>query len=1026
MNITKLALKRPVSAIIIVAALVVFGAMAILRSPLELTPDIELPMLITLTTYPGASPEDVEELVSKKVEDAVSTISGVKNIQSRSMENMSMVILEMEYGTNMDVAHMDLQEKVNMYRNTLPDDALDPMIIEMDVNAMPSIILSASATGDINLKNFIDDEITPEFEKLAGVASVQIYGGNDKYVSVRLMDDRLRQYGLTMDSIISAVSNADFSIPGGDADMGSQNLAVRTGVSYDSAESLRNISITLSSGKVIHLSDVALVSRSTKEAESLSRYNGQDDVTVTIQKRQSASTLSVSKAVIKQMDKINKADMGVQLNVIDDNSEMIVNSVKAVFSTLLLGILLSMVVLFLFFGDLKASLIVGSSMPISLLVTLILMYAMGFSLNIVSLGGMVVGVGMMVDSSIVVIESCFRRSVGEKQDYKQVALEGTGFVASSIVASTITTVVVFLPISLMKGISGQLFRQLGFTIIFSLTASLICALTLVPLFFSIFKPQEKREAPFNRFMHQVEISYGNLIKRILPHKILVVVTAVVLLVGSIALVPQINMELMPQVDEGIVKVEIETRPGLQLSRISEVCAEIESLAASNPDVENYSVTGGGSGMNSMMTGNTNASLTAYLRSDRKMTTAEVVEAWRKKTSDMLDCNITVTSSSDSMGSMGSSGGIDIILEGSNLDDLKAAAVQVEKVMRDNEQILSVSSSATKGSPQAKVKIDTMRASAKRLSPMQIAGAVNSTLSGKNAATLNESGQEYDIWVEYPKDRYKTINDLRGLILTNQIGQQVPLMDVATIEYSDSPQSIDRNNNQYMVSVSGQPTLAAKFTAKEEITASVKALALPDNVEVSQGDTDESMMEEFQSLGFAILVAILLVFMVMAMQFESPKFSIMVMLCVPFSLIGSFGLLYLCNATLSLPSLMGFLTLVGTVVNNGILFVDTTNQYRNSMNIETALITAGRTRLRPILMTTLTTVLSMLPMAIGVGTSAEMMRGMAVVMIGGLSASTLLTLLLLPTFYLMFNRSKKNELPQPPAPDLEEAVQGFDY
>ena len=1026
MNITKLTLKRPVSAIIIVVALVIFGAMAVLRSPLELTPDIELPMLITLTTYPGASPEDVEELVSKKVEDAVSTISGVKNIQSRSMENMSMVILEMEYGTNMDVAHMDLQERVNMYRNSLPDDAQDPIIIELDVNAMPSIILSAAATGDIDLKNFIDDEITPEFEKLAGVASVEVYGGNDRYVSVRLMDDRMRQYGLTMDSIINVVSSADFSIPGGNADMGSQNLAVRTGVSYDSAESLRNIPITLSSGEVIHLSDVASISRSTKDLESLSRYDGQDNVTLSIQKRQSASTLSVSKAVLKQMDELNRADMGVQFNVINDNSEMIVNSVKAVFSTLLLGILLSMVVLFLFFGDLKASLIVGSSMPVSLLVTLILMYAMGFSLNIVSLGGMVVGVGMMVDSSIVVIESCFRRSIGEKQDYKQVALEGAGFVASSIVASTITTVVVFLPISLMQGISGQLFRQLGFTIIFSLTASLICALTLVPLFFNIFKPREKREAPFNRFMHHVEVSYGNLIRRILPHKVLVVGTAVILLIGSFALVTQINMEMMPQVDEGVVKVDIETRPGLQLSRVSEICDEIEALAASNPDVEHYSVTGGGSGMNSMMTGSTNASLTAYLRDDRKMTTDEVVEDWQKKTRDMLDCDINVTSSSDSMGSMGSSGGIDIVLEGSNLDDLKTAAVQVEKTMRDNEQILNVSSSATKGNPQAKVEIDTMRASAKRLSPLQVAGAVNSALSGKNAATLTEDGQEYDIWVEYPKDRYKTINDLTGLMLTNQVGQQVPLMDVATIEYSDSPQSIDRKNNQYVVTVSGQPSLAAKFTAKDEINASVQALTLPDGVTVSQGDTDESMMEEFQSLGFAILIAILLVFMVMAMQFESPKFSIMVMLCVPFSLIGSFGLLYLCNATLSLPSLMGFLTLVGTVVNNGILFVDTTNQYRKSMNIETALITAGRTRLRPILMTTLTTVLSMLPMAIGIGTSAEMMRGMAVVIIGGLCASTLLTLLLLPTFYLIFNRGKKNDLPQPPAPELEEAVQGLDY
>lgn len=1026
MNLTKLTLKRPVSAIIIVFALLIFGALAIFRSPLELTPDIELPMLITITPYPGASPENVEDLVSRKIEDAVSTLNGVKNIQSRSMENMSMVVLEMEYGTNMDVAHMDLQEKVNMYQSTLPDDAQDPIIVEIDMNAMPFMMLSAAATGDIDLNYFLNEKISPEFEKLSGVASVELYGGNDRYVSVRLMDDRLRQYGLTMSSIIDLVAGADFSIPGGDADMGTQNLAIRAGVSYDTAESLRNIPITLPSGKVIRLSDVAAITHSTKDAESLSRYNGQDNVTLAIQKRQSASTLDVSKAVRKQMDKLNSADIGVHLDVVSDSSEMIVNSVKAVFDTLLLGILLSMVVLFLFFGDIKASCIVGSSMPISLLVTLILMYAMGFSLNMVSLGGMVVGVGMMVDNSIVVIESCFRRSVGEKQDFKQVALEGTKFVSASIAASTITTVVVFLPISLMKGISGQLFRQLGFTIIFSLTSSLICALTLVPLFFSIFKPREKREAPFSRFMHRTEIAYGNLIRRILPHKVLVVLTAVILLVGSFALLTQINMELIPQVDEGIVKVDIETRPGLQLNRVSEICAEIEALAASNPDVESYSLTGGGSGMNAMMTGNTNAAFTAYLRSDRTKSTDEIVEEWREKTRGMLDCDISVTSGSDSMGSMASSGGIEVVLSGSDLDVLKTAAIQVEDFMRENEQILRVSSSATKGSPQAKVNIDPLRASARKLAPIQIAGAINATLSGKKAATLTEKGQEYEVWVEYPKDRYQTVNDLSGLMLTNLAGQQVPLMDVATIEFSDSPQSIDRKNNQYLVTVTGQPNLSAKFTAKKEILSAVNAMSFPDGVTIAQSDADESMIEEFLSLGYAIAIAVLLVFMVMAMQFESPKFSIMVMLCVPFSLIGSFGLLFLCNATISLPSLMGFLTLVGTVVNNGILYVDTTNQYRRSMQIETALITAGRTRLRPILMTTLTTVLSMLPMAIGIGSGAEMMRGMAVVMIGGLCASTLLTLLLLPTFYLIFHRKKDDTTPQAPELNLEEATKGLDY
>ncbi len=466
MNLTKLAIKRPVSMIIIVFALLVFGAMSIATTPLEMTPDIEMPMFVVMTTYPGAGPEDVEELVSKKVEDACSTLNGLKNVQSVSQENVSLVILELEYGSNMDIAHMDLQEKINRYKGLLPDNASDPIIMEMDVNGMPSVVLSASATGDINLLNYINESIVPEFEKLSGVASVDVAGGQEEYISIQLMEDRLRQYGLDIDTISALLSTANFSIPAGDADMGTQSLAVRAAVEYKTVESLRDVPIPLRSGGVIHLSDVAQIFRTSRDADSISRYNGVDNISLSITKRQSASTLDVSRTVLREVGRLNAADSGVRLDVIYDSSDMIVDSVKTVFSTLILGVLLSMLVLFLFFGDIKASLIVGSSMPISLLVTVILMKLMGFSLNVVSLGGMVIGVGMMVDSSIVVIESCFRRSSTERQDFKKCAIEGAGFVAMSIIASTITTVVVFLPISVMKGLSGQLFKQLGFTIIF--------------------------------------------------------------------------------------------------------------------------------------------------------------------------------------------------------------------------------------------------------------------------------------------------------------------------------------------------------------------------------------------------------------------------------------------------------------------------------------------------------------------------------------------------------------------------------
>ncbi len=502
-----------------------------------------------------------------------------------------------------------------------------------------------------------------------------------------------------------------------------------------------------------------------------------------------------------------------------------------------------------------------------------------------------------------------------------------------------------------------------------------------------------------------------------------VLVSILLLVGSIALVPLIHVEMMPSVDEGTIAVSAELRPGLQVGRVDEIMTDIEQLAANHPDVERYSLSTGGGSM--MMGSSGGATLTAYLKGDREMSTNEVVEQWRQETREMLDCEINVESSSSSMGSMAGGGDVEVNLQGNDYDLLKTTSAEIESLMHQNSGIVRVTSTVAKGNPQAKVEIDPLKAASKGFQPAQIGSLIYKVLSGSEVTTLSQNGQEYEIWVEYPRGRFQTISDLSGLILINAAGQQVPLLDVAEINFSDSPQSITRKNNQYIVTVTGQPTEAAKYTAKAEILAQVQAMQLPNGVTLASGSMDEQMMQEFSALGMAIAIAALLVFMVMAMQFESPKFSLMVMVCVPFSLIGSFGLLYLTNSTLSMPSLMGFLTLVGTVVNNGILFVDTTNQYRSSMDMQTALLNTGRTRLRPILMTTLTTVLSMVPMSLGIGDGAEMMRGMAVVIIGGLCASTLLTLLLLPTFYLIFegrNKGNLNNTLPPPAPVSAPAIE----
>lgn len=1011
MGFIKLVLKRPVTILIVVTGLIIFGIMSIFTAPVELVPDIENPMLIVTTVYPGAGPEDVDELVSKKIEDNVSTLSGLKNVSSNSKENLSMVMLELDYGTDLDVAHSDLQKKIDACIGELPNNVSDPVILEVGIDSMADITLSAWATGDINLYNFVDKNIIPQFEQLPGVASVDVAGGEEEYISIQLMDDRLKQYGLDMGTVSSYVTNADYSLPVGDADFGSQNLAMRSGVSYDSVESLGNIPITLKNGDVIRLSDVARVFKNTKDSHSISRYNGEDTVSLSIKKRSSASTVEVCKEVVKRMEELNTQDSGVMMSVISDSSEDIMDSIQNVVTTLVLAVILCMAVLFLFFGNIRASLIVGSSIPASLLATVILMKLFGISFNMISLSGLVIGVGMMVDNSIVVLESCFRKRNDEKLSFPDAALYGAKVVLSSVIASTITTVVVFLPISVMKGMSGQMFKELGFTIIFSLTASLISAISLVPFCFMRYRPREKTDIPISRLMIKLEKGYAKLMQKILPHKVMAALFAVILLAGSFLLCTQLEFELMPSVDEGTISVKVETRPGLKTEELDKTLKKLEDLVVSNPDVERYLLSTGAQSLGA--DSSISATLTAYLKDDRMHSTKETVAQWQQATVDMEGCAVSVSSSSSTDMMMGGSG-IEVALQGNDFNLLRETADQVAEMMRSVPGVLKATSSASGGGVQGELLIDPLKAAAVGFTPAQISSGVRSAMSGIETVTLSMDGQDYTLWVEYPENRYQSINDIKGITLRSPTGKSVPLTDVASLVYSDSPQKLTRKNGAYQVTITAEPTDAAKFDAQKAINSQMSSMKLPEGVELGQSTMAEMMVEEFTSLLTAILTAVLLVFMVMAIQFESMKFSGMVMLCIPFSLIGSFGLLYLTTGTLSMTSLIGFLMLVGTVVNNGILFVDTTNQYRASMDVSTALIMAGRTRLRPILMTTLTTILSMIPTSLGIGSGSEMMQGMAITIIGGLTASTLLTLFLLPSFYLIID--KKNRPPKTQAAD----------
>ena len=996
MNLTKLAMRRPVSTALIVLALVVFGLTSVLSFRLELTPDMELPMLLVYTIYPGADPESVEELVTKPIESAGAEQSGVTTYTSQSSENMSMVMFQYEYGTDLDEAYMDLQTAINTAKTAMPEDMNDPVIIEMAMDQMETMDVSVMAVGDSDVLSYVNDTMVPELETLSGVAQVQVSGGKENYIKVELNSQAMKQYGVTMSGISQTIGAMDFTVPVGSVSQGTQDIAISSGAVFSGVVQIQNIPITTARGQVIPLSELATVTESQVQDSGVSRTNGQEDITVAITKKKSYGTVDVTRSVERLLERLQASNDTVKIDVVYNASDSIISSLTSVGETLVLGVILSMLVLFIFFGDLRASLIVGSSMPISLFATMIGMNMLGFTFNVVTMGALVIAIGMMVDSSIVVLESCFRLK-DQTGEYYDSALKGTGYVTASIIASTITTVVVYLPLSTMKGLSGQLFAQLGMTIIMAMLTSLIVAMTIIPLLFGKFKPQEKKELPVNKLLRKINSGYEKLLHKLLDKKKTVMVISVLLLVGAFLLVSHTNSELMPTMDEGAFTISVSFRSGTKAEAVEEKTRFLEEMVAADEDIDEYSY----------YVSSSSASVRAYLKDDADISTNQAVEKYSEALKDVTGMDISIQSSGASITSM-MGGGIEIDLQGRDLDDLKAASREVEEMLTKIPGVLQVSSNLADASTQVEVVVDPLKSMAVGLPPVQVAGEMRNTLSGVEAATLTRNGEEFKVRLEYPEGEYENMNDLLNLTLATPVGTQIPLSEVAEIQYKDAPITLTRVDGMYQVAVTANTTEAERFTAQDAADKAMDQMVLPRGVTESESMMNEMMNEEFQAIIEAIFTAVFLIFLVMAMQFESPRFSAMVMMSIPFALIGSFGLLFITGSTLSMVSLMGVLMLVGIVVNNGILYVDTANKLREEMPLNDALVQSGQMRLRPILMTTLTTILSMVPMSLGIGDGSIMMQGMALIIIGGLVASTILILILLPTFYLIIDKQSRRE------------------
>ena len=1014
--ITKLILRRPVSTFLAVLSLLFFGFIAFTTMKMELLPDMNFPYMIVSTVYPGASPEDIDELVSKPIEEEVSLLSDVEEVQSRSMENVSMVIVRYRYGTNMDRAYDKLKKKLDVLKGNLPDDAEDPDYIEFDINAQAGMVLAISDKTKANLYNYVKNNIEPEMEKLSSVASVSLSGGQAEYVRVELSEEKLAQYHLTMENIIQMIKASDFTYPAGSTYYGKQKLSLSVSEDYSTIEKLKNLPLLTGTGNTLYLRDLATVSESLEEKSSIGRYNGEDTIGLSLSKTQTESDIGMSRDVKETIKDLEAQNPNLSVHIIQDNADSIKSSLSSVFQTMIMAVVISMAIIFFFFGDVKASLIVGSSIPIAILGAIVFMYAMGYSMNMLTLSALVLGVGMMVDNSIVVLEASFRamdEAQDERRSRRDAAIDAVRVVGASVFGSTLTTCVVFLPLGFLQGIAGQYFKPLGFTIVFCMLASLLSAITIVPLCFTLYKPKENEKAPAYKAVRSLQNSYRTLIGRFLRHKKAVVLGTFLILLFSLFLATKIRSELMPDIDSATVQISVLQKPGLDLEERDKAMREIEAMVAKDPDVDRYTtLSGGGTGFQALYGGDSSSTVTAYLKKKRSVSTKEKAKTWQKLLETRPDEVITVKSVSDanfgaSDDDVKTNEGYEVILKGADLQSLKEKSDALVSEMQKMESLTGIHSSLENAAPRLLVKVDPIKAAAEGLSPIALGQSLNSILGGKTVMKIDLDGEKADVRVEYPKDRFDTLEKIKNIRFSTPRGAAVALDSVATVDFSDSPATIIREDKKYVVTIRANYTEKANKETKEEVDRLVKSY-LGEDMQLAESLRTKNMREEFTDLFRAIAIAVFLVFVVMAGQFESLRFSFMVMTTVPFAMIGSFGLLWLFDATISMTSLLGFLMLVGTVVNNGILYVDTVNQYREDMPLDRAIIESGATRLRPILMTTLTTVLSMVPMAMAIGENGKLMQGLALVDVGGLTASTLLALLLLPVYYrIMYG--KKNSI-----------------
>ena len=1024
MNLPRASVRRPVFTTMVAMIVIVLGSVSLSRLRIDLLPNVEMPTLTVQTSYEGASPEVMERLVTQILEEIVATVPGVEEMTSTSSEGASRIRVTFAWGTDIDAATSELRSRLESELEELPDDVTRPQIRKFDVNSFPVVLLGVSSRLDpVELTTLIEEQVRYRFARLPGVAQVDAWGGYNREIRVELDPQRVRAVGVPLNQILAALRASNLDLPAGEIEDGRYEVTLRAPAEFGSLDEIRDTVVATREGVPVTLAQIATVEDTFERLTRIVRVNGRLGLRLAIRKQADANTVEVSSAVLGEIERVNRDFPQIEIVPVINQGNFIERSISNVANSVLYGGGLAVLVLLYFLRNLRSTLVISTAIPISIVATFALVYFGGFTLNLMTLGGLALGVGMMVDSSIVVIENIFRRHEEEGLPGPEAAVLGAAEVGPAIVASTLTTLVIFLPVVFIQGVSGVLFRELSYVIGFALVCSLVVSLSLVPMLAAKLlgraptgtssMPRGK-SAPTHT-LRSLENAYGEVLRWVLGRRLAAIAVALGALAGSLLLVPHLGAEFLPPSDEGEVRVTGEMEVGTRLGLVDQQTRLIEEIVVEAvPEKIAWVTSVGGGGRNPAdgATGEIRLSLTPA--GDRDRSNTEIADDLRERLEGRIPGMAVRTRAPQGQflleRLLGSDDGITVEVRGFDLDTLAMLTDRAVQALGEIPGVFDLDTTRDDGVPQQELRVDRAKAADVGVSVRDLAEALEIAVAGNRAGDYRPLGESYRILVQFAGAQQLTIDEVLDLTIRTDSGDEVALRNLVTNRAGRGPTIIQRMDQQRFFTITANYSGRDLGAIAADVEAALDTIPRPPGYELELAGNIEEQRRSSRELTISLLLALTLVYMVLACQYETLRDPLIVMFSVPLAAIGVVITLYITRTTLNIQSYIGCIMLGGIVVNNAILLVDQTGQLRRRDGLPTtdAIAEAGRRRLRPILMTSLTTILGLTPLALGIGEGADAQAPLARAVIGGLTSSMLTTLILVPVAYSLFHPPRSDE------------------